>query len=374
MTKPTRKVSAQRLDGAFDFALTATAEAVASEAFKTIPVLPAQGAIGRDGRGPFFYDIEEVKANVRANGADIPVFLDHEPGVARGWIDHTAEPIAMPDGSWEWPVEYTAEGLALIASKAYRYNSPTWLFLQDPAITDRQAGRIVGVLEVSLTNLPNQYLRSLNSAEAGGYTVEINLTKEEMDKQALEALGLAEDAAPEAVLAAINSLKAAADKAAAIAAAVGAEADADATAVVEAAANSRVATGTLVTKQAYDEAITARDAAVASLQAAEQALTALKTEQAAQADAMVVAAVDAAIVAGKYTPAAREAVLKQARSDFETFKQVTAALPAHPVAANSVATRSVTTEDTHGLSAEQLAICKQHGIDPVIFAKNLRKN
>jgi len=216
--KPTRKASAQRLDAAFSFDLTATAGAVAAESFTRIPVLPPQGAVGRDGRGPFTYDIAVVTANVRANGADIPVFLDHEPGIARGWIDHKAEPVAMPDGSYEWPVSYTDEGLALLTSRAYRYN-PTWLFIQDPATTDRQAGRIVGVLEVSLTNLPNQFLRSLNSAEqAGVYTVDIPATEpEEMDKQALEALGLAEGATAEAVLTAINSLKTAADKAEAIA-------------------------------------------------------------------------------------------------------------------------------------------------------------
>ncbi len=362
MTKPTtRKASAQRLDGAFSFDLTATAAAVAEQAFKTVPVLPPQGAVGRDGRGPFTYDIAVVAANVRANGADIPVFLDHEPGVARGWIDHTADPVAMPDGSYEWPVEYTAEGLALLTSKAYRYNSPTWLFIQDPAITDRQAGRIVGVLEVSLTNLPNQFLRSLNSAEAGAYTVDIPVTsKDEMTAEQLAALGLAEDASADAILAAINSLKAAADKAAAIATAAGADAEADATAVVEAAANSRVVAGALVTKQAFDEVVTARDAAVSAQAVAEQALATFKAEQSEQA---AVAAVDAAIAAGKYVPAARDGLLKQARADLATFAAVSAALPAHPAASsNAVATRTV--ESGPALPASTLEMMNKLRIDP----------
>lgn len=362
MTKPTtRKASAQRLDGAFSFDLTATAAAVAEQAFKTVPVLPPQGAVGRDGRGPFTYDVAVVAANVRANGADIPVFLDHEPGVARGWIDHTAEPVAMPDGSYEWPVEYTAEGLALLTSKAYRYNSPTWLFIQDPTVKDRQAGRIVGVLEVSLTNLPNQFLRSLNSAEAGAYTVDIPVTsKDEMNAEQLAALGLAEDASAEAILAAINSLKAAADKAAAIATAAGADAEADATAVVEAAANSRVAAGALVTKQAFDEVVTARDAAVSAQAVAEQALATFKAEQSEQA---AVAAVDAAIAAGKYTPAARDGLLKQARADLATFAAVSAALPVHPAASsNAVATRTV--ESGPALPASTLEMMNKLRIDP----------
>lgn len=362
MTTPTtRKASAQRLDGAFSFDLSATAAAVAEQSFKTIPVLPPQGAIGRDGRGPFTFDIEVVVANVRGNGADIPVFLDHEPGVARGWIDHTAEPIAMADGSYEWPVEYTAEGLALLTSKAYRYNSPTWLFIQDPNVTDRQAGRIVGVLEVSLTNLPNQFLRSLNSLEQGSsYTVDIPVTKDEMTKEQLAALGLAEDASHEAVLAAINTLKTAADKAAAIVTAAGAEAEADATAVVEAAANSRVAAGALVTKQAFDEVVNARDAAVSAQAVAEQALASFKAEQSEQA---AVAAVDAAIAAGKYTPAARDGLLKQARADLATFASVSAALPAHPAASsNAVATRTV--ESGPALPASTLEMLSKLRIDP----------
>lgn len=363
MTKPTtRKASAQRLDGAFSFDLTATAAAVAEQAFKTVPVLPPQGAVGRDGRGPFTYDVAVVAANVRANGADIPVFLDHEPGVARGWIDHTADPVAMPDGSYEWPVEYTAEGLALLTSKAFRYNSPTWLFIQDPTVKDRQAGVIVGVLEVSLTNLPNQFLRSLNSAEQGSaYTVDIPVTSnDEMTAEQLAALGLAEDASSEAILAAINSLKAAADKAAAIASAAGADAEADATAVVEAAANSRVVAGALVTKQAFDEVVTARDAAVSAQAVAEQALATFKAEQSEQA---AVAAVDAAIAAGKYVPAAREGLLKQARADLATFAAVSAALPAHPAASsNAVATRTV--ESGPALPASTLEMMNKLRIDP----------
>lgn len=362
MTKPTtRKASAQRLDGAFSFDLTATATAVAEQSFKTIPVLPPQGAIGRDGRGPFTYDIEVVAANVRANGADIPVFLDHEPGVARGWIDHTAAPIAMADGSYEWPVEYTAEGLALLTSKAYRYNSPTWLFIQEPTVKDRQAGVIVGVLEVSLTNLPNQFLRSLNSVEqASAYTVDIPVSeKDEMTAEQLAALGLAEDASAEAILAAINTLKEAADKAAAIVSAAGAEAEADATAVVEAAANSRVAAGVLVTKQAYDEVVNARDAALSAQATAEQALAAYKSEQAEQS---AVAAVDAAIASGKYTPAARDGLLKQARADLANFNEVTAALPVHPAASNSVATRTV--ESGPALPASTLEMLNKLRLDP----------
>ena len=156
-----RRVAAQRIDAAHQFDMSAIAAVAAGASvadYTQIPVLPVQGAVGRDGQGPFTFDVSEVVANVRANGADVPVFLDHKTGTAVGWIDHNATPVQMPDGTWEWPVQYTEEGARLLSTGSYRYNPPTWLFIQNPAIQGRKAGRIVGLLEVSLTNLPNQYL------------------------------------------------------------------------------------------------------------------------------------------------------------------------------------------------------------------------
>lgn len=376
----TRKVTAQRLDASGQFDL-GTFGADASDAVDTkytrIPVLPKQGAIGRDGRGPFTYDLERIKANMRANGQRIPIFIDHQPGRAYGWCDNEADFIAMADGTYELPVEYTTEGLSEVQSKAYSYNSPTWWFIQDPNVTDRQAGEIVGIDEVSLTNSPNQYLRSLNSTGSAGYTVDVPLTDAEMNAEQLAALGLAEGASHEDVLAAINSLKAGADRADAIVAEAGAAADADAPAVIEAAANSRVAAGALVTKQAYDEAVTAKQAAETALataqqaqQVAEQALTTFKAEQAQQA---AVASVDAAIAAGKFTPAERDECMAFATSQgADKFTAWAAKRSAHAVL-KPLATPD-TKDETFGLTEQELAICKREHIKPEIFAKNKRKS
>jgi phage I-like protein len=363
---PTRKAIAHRLDASAHFDMS-TVAAPTGVSVTRLRVLPPSGFSGRDGRGPFTYDIGVITANVRANGADIPVFLDHMPGKAFGWLNHQADPVQMDDGSWEWDVRYTEEGTAALASAAYRYNSPTYLFMQDPSVNDRQAGMVVGLLEVSLTNLPNLYLRSLNSAEASAsYTVELPLStpenEAEMNKEQLEALGLAEDASPDLVLEAINSLKSAAAKADAIAAAAGAAADADAPAIVEAAANTRVASGALVTKHAYDEVMTAKNAA-------ETALATFKAEQAAVA---VNSAVDGAIADGKFTPAMRESLHALASKDLASFAVLVAGTAKH-AAARSLATPQDATE-TFGLTPAQLAMCKKEGIKPEIFAKNLRKN
>lgn len=145
-----------------------SARAADSADLSRIPVLLPSGAMGRDGRGPYTFDIAALTANIRSQGADIPVFIDHLPGRAVGWIGHTKPLIAMPDGTYEAEVSYTAEGLDLLKSKSYRYNSPTYWLVQDPRVLDRQAGEIVGLLGVSLTNLPNLPLRALNSVQAGG--------------------------------------------------------------------------------------------------------------------------------------------------------------------------------------------------------------
>ncbi len=325
----TKRVSAQRLRS-FNFAMLPVAEAAAevNEAlFTRIPVLPPSGSIGRDGRGPFTWDIATFVANVRANGQDVPVFLDHEPGKAYGWLDHQAAPVVVEDGSVEWPVKYTEEGLLLVRSGAYRYNSPTWLFRQDPAIQDRQAGQILGLLEVSLINLPNQYLRSLNAAETDTYTAVIPTENETepnpMTPEQLAILGLAEGATADEITAALNGLKASANRADAIITAAGAAADADAPAVVEAAANSRVTSGALVTKQAYDAVVTERDQAVASLNT-------LRVDVAKQA---VEAAVATASEQGRCTPAEREDLIDYGTSQgVDKLKAMLGKRPVHKAA------------------------------------------
>lgn len=343
--KKLKTVSAQRLERSFHFDISAVAAGATVVDYTQIPVLPASGSVGRDGRGPFTYRIETVAASVLANGADIPVFLNHDAsGDAVGWIDHTASPLQGSDGGWEWPVRYTDAGLAKLRTEAFRYTSPTLLILQDPAITDRQAGEVVGLLEVSLVNLPNLPLRSLNAADGSTYTVQIPSISETKDDtvnpEILKALGLDPEGNtdPETILAAISALTTAATAAqaslAAITTAAGAPADAAPEAVIEAAANSRVTAGALVSKQAFDAVASERDVAV-------NALNAVKAEASEHA---AVAAVDAAIAAGKFVPATKEVLLKQARADIENFNALVAATPVHPLL--SAASNSVAIQDT----------------------------
>lgn len=305
-----------------------------------LPPLPEGGLFMRDGTGPFTYDIRKVVERTKANRADIPVYLDHViVGKAYGWIDHSAEPVQGPDGGWEWPVTFTEEGQALLRARAYRYTSMGFHYI--PSSGGAKGGEIVGFYENSLVTRPAFPVRAVASAqEAGAYTgYQPSPTWKPMSPEQLALLGLAEDATAEQITAALNSLTAQAARATAIASAAGAAADATPEAVITAAAQAQVAAGALVAKTAYDEALAAKATA-------ETELAHLKS---AQAKATAEAAVDSAIAAGKFTPGAREVLVKQATASLSDFQALAATMTAHPAAATasaSLQTRPVQPADT----------------------------
>lgn len=326
-----------------------------------VQVLPESNFSGRDGRGPYTYDPQAVIDAFAANKADLPIFCDHIwSGKAYGWVKALRY---TPGVGIEALIEWTQEGFDLVASKAYRYLSPTFFFLSRE-LTHATSDTVTELMEVSLVNLPNLYMKAVSNSR---YTAETaSTTEDEMTPEILAALGLAEGATAEEVLTAITALQTSANAAqttvAAIAEAVGTEATADASALVT-AAQSRFATdlSTYVARADYDVACNARDAATNEL----------AEIKAAQHTAEINAAVDAAIAGGKVTPAGRDAAVALATKDLASFSAFIATAPT--VIAQAVATHS-TEDTTHGLTAEQLSMCKQYGIEPAIFAKNVRKS
>lgn len=334
---------------------------------RTIPVLPPLPADGsglksRDGRMvQLYYDLAEVVANTKANKADIPVYLDHTTtGEAYGWIDHTADPIQGPDGGWEWPVTYTAKGEELVRSKAYRYTSMGFNYLPDAAAqaaktagNTRISGRIVKFYENSLVTRPALPVRALASDQSGeaGYTGhQPSTTLTPMNEEQLKLLGLTAEASADEITAALNSLVASASAAATASAAV------SEAAAAHAAALEAVQTD-LATAQAAAQAAQAELATLHAKQAEAQA-------QAAEAAA--VAAVDTAITAGRFVPAAREALLTQARANLDTFTALAAAMPVHPAVAaqaGALATPGVDAADA-SLPASTLEMLNKLRIDP----------
>ena len=236
---------------------------------------------------------------------------------AAGWITALE---SRSDGIWG-KVDWTQSGAHAIASKEYRFLSPSFLHTPERVIT-----RIVGA---GLTNRPA--LTSLPAlASSQGDMMNPMLTA------ILDALGLPADADQSAVLAAIAKLK-------------GGSVAVTAAAVPDPAL--------YVPRSLYDQA-SASLAAMQSNLSAEQATV----------------KVDEAIRSGLMTPAQREwglALCRQNPASFDAFTRV-----APPVFANL--TREIVVGQPaggqHGASAlteDQKALCARLQIDPADFAKNL---
>jgi phage I-like protein len=177
------------------------ADPTSTEAPDWIHLLPPNGyAATDDKRGPYsISDPEAIIALSFSQGDRLPIDQDHAtdlaapkglPAPARGWITAME---ARTDGVWG-KVEWTREGAAMVADRAYRAISPV--------IVHDKAKRVVAILRASLVNRPN--LKGL---------VALNATQDEEDppvnpmEQTALALGLQASASVEDVLAAIGAMK-----------------------------------------------------------------------------------------------------------------------------------------------------------------------
>lgn len=173
-----------------------------------IHLLPANAQVmTADNRGP--YRLEDPAALVAAaQGSRLPIDENHaidwaaprgEPSPARGYI---IELQSRENGIWG-RVDWTQAGRALLADRAYIGISP--------AIVHDRAKRIIGIVRASLTNKPNlRGLTALHAEENG-----MSLTA------IARALGLAEDATETEVLDGIARIRPAAEQTTALQAQVG---------------------------------------------------------------------------------------------------------------------------------------------------------
>lgn len=149
-----------------------------------------------DARGPYTAADLQAIIDVSFHGTDrLIIDQDHAtdkaapqglPAPARGWI---VEMQARADGIWG-RVEWTREGAALVASRAYRAISPVVLH-------EKGKKHIWGIPRASLVNRPNfKGLVALNSPQE----------EYPMNKIA-EALGLKPDADEAAILSAITAMQ-----------------------------------------------------------------------------------------------------------------------------------------------------------------------
>lgn len=125
-----------------------------------VHLLPAGKFSGRDGRGP--YIVEDVAALIAASMAEGDRVLDFDhatvhrergSGRAAGWIKAME---ARDDGIWG-RVEWTRKGAQALADRDYRFISP--VFRHD------QSGRVARIEHASLVNDPNLQLQAVASRD-----------------------------------------------------------------------------------------------------------------------------------------------------------------------------------------------------------------
>ncbi len=298
---------------------TATATAIfltdlASEATTApewVELFPAGPEIAaRDGRR-FFADAEAVLAAFAANAGPLPIDYEHgqdllaDKGLeapAAGWIVE----LQNRGGSVWGRVEWVARAAQMIVERAYRFLSP--------AFNHDEAGRVTRLLGAGLVNRPAFVMTALSRETP---------QKENSMKSIAKRLGLDEGAAEAAILAALDARD---EDRKAIAAALKLASVAEREAMVAAVAKLQgdLETATAALQAAPDKAEYA--AIKQSLDDTSKALAALQKKD---ADRDIDAALDAAQLAGKITPASRDTYRDMCAVDggLDRFRALAATLP-----------------------------------------------
>jgi len=221
------------------------------------------------GRGHYLFDRadgERIIAEFARRGVEIPADYEHQallakingkPAPASGWV--TA--LRLTEAGLEADVTWTETAARMIAAKEYRYTSPAFPRGED--------GRVLGLINFALTNLPatdrcQELVAASQTYQMPGETGD---TKERTMKNVLTLLGLADDApetdAEAKVKELIAALAAAAETRAKTVAALGLTGD---------VSPGQVQGAILALKQSGD-AVTALSAQVAELRTAQDAGT-----------------------------------------------------------------------------------------------------
>lgn len=263
-----------------------------------------------DGRAP--WKLTYPKAVILASQLPMPIDYDHgadrDPtqtmnSRAAGWIEELADhgPNNEP-GLWA-RVDWTPDGEKAVASKDYRFLSPSFLHT-------KTGNEITQVLRAALTNAPALHLKALASVQQMETS---NLTLEEFLAQLRKALGLPDTATADDCIKSISSLKngtpAVCSQMASIMEASGLSKDTKVDDTVVAAICAKLKTPALAaTGSDQQKQIDELQKQVASLTAAQAAGTA--------ADA-----VEKAIASGKITPAQKDWAVGYAARDPKGFDE-----------------------------------------------------
>lgn len=288
-------------------------------------LLPAGRFRLRDGRGGDLdaggvAEMQSVVDRTRAYFGSVDLMIDYDHELVRaqkqggraeaaGWIKELQ---VRPDGIYG-RVEWTAAAAEKIKSGAYRYISPWFQALKD--------GRIHQLLNAALVNMPALDL------EAIAASIIVNPSEDKpMDKIA-KALGLADNAGQDAILAAIN------DRHAKLAAAVGLKADAKFDDIVASASQANAGVGKIAAAVGLSTDAKVDDIAAAAagkssdfvpVEQFTQLKTQLDTLTASVSKRDVDEVVQGAMDAGKVSPSQEEWARNYAGKDLEGFKSYVA--------------------------------------------------
>jgi phage I-like protein len=247
-----------------------------------------QQLVGRDGRAWINDNPQGVVDSLLSRGVDLVVDFEHatelkapngDQAPAAGWVNG----YEVRAGGAVWgKVSWTPRGQEAVANREYRYLSPVLIY-------EKATGRVKSLSSIGLVNKPNLFNRALNSQQ--GETI--------MWKQLLALLALAETATEEQAMNAVKKLQG----------------------DLQTALN-RAETPSLdkfVPRADYD-------AAVSRAANAEQKI---KAQEAATLETAINAEVDAALKAGKITPATKGFYVAMCRQDggLDQFRKFVEAAP-----------------------------------------------
>lgn len=315
-----------------DLSALALIDGKAPEWIELIPSGPT--VVGRDGRTWLFDDLAQrlVLDAFTSRGIDLAADWEHateilapvgQPAPASGWIDQ----LEIRDGALWGHIDWTPTAAAQVASREYRFLSPVFDY-------DLTFMRISRMVSVGLTNKPNLFLTALNH-ETQEHHVPLPIAL-------CSALGIAESATENEAIAAATQLKTAA------AARNGEQPDLN----------------RFVPRPDFDAMQTR----------ALNAESAVATHQRTEQEKTINAEIDAALKAGKITPATvdyhRAACAEQ--GGLERFRSYVKAAPVVADVSGLSGAQPNNTGTATALNAEQAAVCAQLGLDPVEFAKNLK--
>ena len=334
----------------FSVAACAIEVRAASREIQLIPAGPFRGLDGKPTNAPHWHlDVALATQWLAAlKQRKTPFVIDYEhqtlraaengkPAPAAGRF--TAQGLEIRDGSlWATDVEWTAAAKASIEAEEYFYISPVFPYRKD--------GTILGLFNAALTNTPNiDGMEPVFRAAASQFSDLSDLSdpEEPMNEEIRKALGLADDADDDAVLAACNQV------------------------------------------------IAERDAAVAAQQQAEQQLatnsqdpdperyvsvevaTELRNQVAALSQQVnqdkVTALVDQALEDGRLLPAQKDWANKLGEKDIAALTQYLES--AEPIAGLRAGQSggNAPSEDADGMTAEDLAVCQNMGIQKDDYLK-----